>query len=308
MKKAIKLLVFYIFQIFLFSPISFAIGEKELDKVDENTNILLSLFSTDFLLNIVFVIFIFILTIFISKIITTKLSNYLERTDWLKWQNKDELIWVLTRTTNIIVLSIGFLSILSVLWLDVGILMWWIWFWLGFTLKIFLTNFVAWILMVTQWFYHNEDLIKVSWNIWKIKQIHALFTSVEQFDGVIFYIPNVKFLEDIVENFHTNNKRRVEVEVWTDYDTDTLKAKKIMLSVLWNFTNILKAPYPEVVVTKLWDSGISLCLRFWIDSKDNTYFDTKSNVTETINLAFKQHGIIIPYNQITISNRKENKK
>jgi small-conductance mechanosensitive channel len=40
-----------------------------------------------------------------------------------------------------------------------------------------------------------------------------LFTVVEQYDGVIFYVPNVKFLQDVVKCYTANTKRRVEVEV-----------------------------------------------------------------------------------------------
>jgi small-conductance mechanosensitive channel len=76
------------------------------------------------------------------------------------------------------------------------------------------------------------------------------------------------------------------------------------MQVLWNFNNILKAPYPEVLITGFWDSAIKLNVRFWIDSKDE-FFVTKSNVTETINLAFKQAWITIPFNQITLSNRDD---
>jgi small-conductance mechanosensitive channel len=52
------------------------------------------------------------------------------------------------------------------------------------------------------------------------------------------------------------------------------------------------------------DSSIKLTLRIWINSTD-TFFTLKSNVTETINLAFKQAGIIIPFPQITLSNRED---
>jgi small-conductance mechanosensitive channel len=58
-------------------------------------------------------------------------------------------------------------------------------------------------------------------------------------------------------------------------------------------------------VTDLGDSSISLSLRFWIDSKTGWFFQTKSNVTETLNHAFKQAGITIPFPQITLSNRSD---
>ena len=86
------------------------------------------------------------------------------------------------------------------------------------------------------------------------------------------------------------------------YETDLLKAKEVMLRVLDNFPNILQAPNAKIYVDNFSDSSIDLSLRFWINSSDK-YFEIKSNVTETINMAFKKYGIIIPFPQVTLSNR-----
>jgi small-conductance mechanosensitive channel len=40
-----------------------------------------------------------------------------------------------------------------------------------------------------------------------------------------------------------------------------------MLQVLNNFPNVMKAPSPDIFMTKFDDSSINLSLRFWIDSK-----------------------------------------
>jgi len=304
--KKIKIFIFFCFvQLLLFSPrVSAIVSWWDVEKSNENVSIITSFFSKDLLINLVFAVIVIFWTFLLSKILTSKLTSYLEKTAEWDWSSKEELIWVLTRTVNISVLTIWFLITLWILWIDTWILMWWIWFWLWFALKIFLTNFIAWILMVTQWYYHNWDLIKIWEQTWRIKNINALFTAIQQFDWIIFYVPNIKFMEENVSNFTTNDKRRVEVNVWVDYDTDLLKAKKIMLQVLDNFPNILQAPDANIFVNEFSDNSINLSLRFWINSTDK-YFETKSNVTETINLAFKKYWIVIPFPQVTLSNRED---
>jgi small conductance mechanosensitive channel len=235
------------------------------------------------------------------KFTSRKLTQYLEKKWWS--ESREEMIWVVTRVSDLSFLTLGTVVILGILGVDMSIFMWGLWFWLGFTLKIFLSNFIAWVIMVTQDSYHNWDLIRIEGKMWYIQKINALFTKVEQFDGVVFNIPNAKFLENNVENFHTNNKRRVEVLVWVDYSTDLILAKKVIMQVLGSFANILKAPKPEVIIVWFENSAINLSVRFWIDSKWD-YFESKSNVTETINLAFKQAWITIPFPQITLSNRE----
>ena len=158
--------------------------------------------------------------------------------------------------------------------------------------------------MVTQGIYHNWDVIKI-WNImWKIKQINSLFTIVEQFNGVIYYVPNIKFSEENVENYYSNDKRRIDIEVLVDYETDIVKAKIIVKKVLDTFPNILKAPELDIIVEKLDNSWIVLINRFWVWSKED-FFHLKSNITETINLAFRQSWIKIPFPQVTLSNRED---
>jgi small conductance mechanosensitive channel len=307
MKKIKSLVLLYFLQVIFYSPISFAataIWSKELEQTNANVGIIYSIFSKELLLNLVFVVIVIIWTFSLSKIVNARLVNYFEKmAEWNEENNREELIWVLTRVANITLITIWTSIILSILWIDVWIFMWWIWFGLWFTLKIFLTNFIAWVLMVSQWFYHNGDFIEILWKMWRIKKINALFTSIEQLDGIIFFVPNVKFLEENVENYNTNNKRRVDVPVWVDYDTDIVKAKTIMINILWNFPSIMKAPEPVVMVTNFWDSSIDLSLRFWIDSKTGKYFEVKSNVMETVNLAFKKAWIVIPFPQVTLNNR-----
>lgn len=276
--------------------------KAELGQATNNTNKLLQFFNLEMLMNIIFAIIAIIITLVISKIIDSKIKSFVNNSK--NWENREELIWVMSRTANISILAIGFTLVLSILWIDMWIFLWWLWFWIWFTLKIFLSNFIAWIIMVTQWSYHNWDLIKIETKMWKIKKINSLFTEVQQFNWVIFFIPNIKFLENEIENFHINDKRRVNIEIWVDYKTDLVKAKKIMLQVVNNFPWILKTPEANIYITKFNDSSINMSLRFWINSKWE-YLSTKSNITETINLAFKQYGIKIPFPQITLSNRDD---
>lgn len=294
----------YILNIVYFSDFSFALAANEVDKAQQNTSIIFSFFSTDLLLNIVFACVAIIWTLALAKFATARMTNYLEWTYAWEEKGREELVWVLSRTTNISILSIWFAITLTILGIDMWIFLWWLWFGIGFTLKIFLTNFISWILMVTQWFYHLWDTIEIWGRVGKIKNIHALFTSVQQFNWIIYYIPNVKFLEEEVSNYQSNDKRRVDVNVWVDYDTDIVKAKKILIQVTEQFPNILMAPKPKVFVEEMADNWINLSLRFWLNSTDS-YFVMKSNVTETVNLAFKQAWVVIPFPQVTLSNRQD---
>lgn len=298
-----KILFTFVGIIFLsYSTANAALSGWEAEQTSDFIGTLFSFFSTQMLLKVIFAVIVVILTFVISKVVQSRLFWYLESSSLGAQEGKEELIWVISRTVNIVILITGFSITLGVLGIDLAIFMWGIWFGIGFTLRTFLTNFIAGIIVVTQWVYHSWDLIEVEGNMWKIQKINALFTAVEQFDGVVFYMPNIKFLEQEVRNYHTNDKRRITVETIVEHGSDIVKAKQILQKVIANFPNILQAPQYDVIIDSLWENGILIQTRFWMHSTDN-YFTLKSNVTETINLWFSQAGIVIPYKQISIINK-----
>lgn len=295
-----KLFLFSIIFIAFIERVFAANATQEVEQTQSFVNALLNIFSTETLLKILFAIIAVIITLAISKFIQSRLFSYLEKANIWDESSKEEIIGVISRTVNIIVLITGFSITLWVLGVDLWIFMWGIGFGIGFTLRTFLTNFISGIIIVSQWSYHIGDLIEVWWKMWRIVKINTLFTAIEEFDGVVFNIPNVRFFEENVCNYHTNDKRRIDVDVVVDYDTDLVTAKKILNKVTSNFPMILKSPETDIIVESLGDRWIMLKLRFWINSREN-FITLRSNITETINLAFKQTGIHIPYPQITLS-------
>ena len=299
--------IFSVLCILFFPVVAFAaIGDNEVEQTKSTLELISGFFSTQLLLNIVFAVVVIVLTFIVSKFIQSKLFGYLEAANIGDESNKEEVIGVISRTVNIVVLITWFSITLGVLWVDLWIFMWGIWFGIWFTLRTFLTNFISGIIIVSQGSYHIGDLIEVGGKIWRITKINALFTEIEEFDGVIFNIPNVRFFEENVSNYHTNDKRRIDVDVTVAYGTDIMQAKKILGKVISNFPMVLQAPESDVLVGKLGDNGVCLTLRFWINSREN-FITLKSNVTETVNLAFKQTGIEIAYPQVTLSWAIENK-
>lgn len=243
------------------------------------------LMDKEFLINIILWIVTLVATVIVAKFARAKLVTLFEET--LGTDESSDVAWVVIRMVNIVIWVIWFSLMLTFWWLDLSLLLWWVWIWLWFTMQIFLSNFIAWIIIIFGWEYKTGHIIQIDNREGTIKKIATLFTVVEQYDGVIFYVPNVKFLQDVVKCYTANTKRRVEVEVWLDYAEDITKAKELINKVIESFPYILIAPAPFTIVNDLWENGVWMKIYFWI-SIDSNYFEIKSNVTETINLAFKQ--------------------
>lgn len=295
-----------IFILLLLFPSSLwaAVVWGEIEQSKSSVQMLVWFFSTELLINIIFAIVVIILTFVLSKFIQSRLFHYLEAANIGDEWSKEEIIGLISRTMNVLVLITGFSITLGILGVDLGIFMWGIWFGIWFTLRTFLTNFISGIIIVSQGSYHIWDLIEIGTQRWHITKINALFTEIKELDGVIFNIPNVRFFEENVRNYHTNDKRRIDIEVVVGYETDILQAKKVLQKVVSNFPVVLQAPASDVLIRDLWEKWVGLKLRFWISSKEN-FITLKSNVTETVNLAFKQTGIHIAYPQMTLSGKVE---
>ncbi len=266
------------------------------------STIIFSFLNRDFLLWLISAIVAIIATFFLQKYIEKKLEQYLIEKSGT-WEGKAELYAIIIRTTNISVWAIWIITALSFMWVDLAIFMWWIGLWVWFALQTFLSNFLSWIIMVLSGSYKNWDTIEIAWKVWKIKKIDTFSTTVEQFDWIRFFVPNVDFLKNMVENYNANDRRRTEIEIGLEYGSDIVKAKTILLKIVDNFPNILKEPAPKIIVNEFWDNSINVKLWYWTLITDKTYFSTRSNVMETINLAFKQNDISIPFPQIVLNQR-----
>lgn len=280
---------------------AFAVLANEQEQTSDFMWQLIGFLSAETLLKLVFALIVVVITFILAKIVRNKVFIYME---WkMVWQgtNKEEIISMSSRIVNITIIVTWITVALSVLWVDITIFMGWIGFGIGFTLRTFLSNFIAWIIMVSQGIYHNWDYIEVEERYGKIIKIDTLFTTAQQLDWVMFTIPNINFLDKEVRNFNTSDKRRIDIQLHFDYDADIIKIKSVLKKVAQTFDEILTSPEAKVIVESFDDSYIKIEFRPWIHT-DDSYITLKSNILETINLAFRQSGIEVAKQKIIMAN------
>jgi len=276
-----------------------AVSGNEVETADSFVDWLATIISTDMLLKLISALLIIVITFLIAKVVRNKVFTYLEGKLGWEGENKQEMLFMTSRVVNITIIITWITVALGILWVDMTIFMGGIWFGIGFTLKTFLSNFIAWIIMVSQGTYHTQDLIEVEWKQWRIQRINTLFTTAQQLDGVIFTIPNIHFLDKEVKNFNTSEKRRVDIDIHFDYDADIIKIKSVLKKVALSFDEVLTSPEAKMIIESFDDSYIRVQYRPWILS-DTNFISMKSNLLETINLAFKQAGIDVAKQKITM--------
>lgn len=269
---------------------------------EQATQSLVEKFSADFFLNLFLWIIVLVLTVIAAKIMRWKLTDVFEKK--LGWDLSWDIAWVVYRTVNITIWTIGFTTALALWWVDLAFLMWWVWIWLGFTMQVFLWNFIGWLIIIFSWEYQTGKIIEIAGQLGTIKRITSMFTTIEKYDWTCYNVPNVKFLQDEVLVYNMNAKRRIDIEFWVEYDVDITKVKKLALKVTDSFPVILQNPSSRVLVSEIQDDWILLTLQFWV-SAEEWFYQTKSNVTETLNLAFEKAGIKIKKKKLELKQVSE---
>lgn len=260
--------------------------------------------STDALVNFSFWIAVLIATFLISRIVAWKLDSYYGSHNKDPDPTKEGLFWVISRSINITIWFIWVTLTFWVMWLNIWLFLGWIWIWIWFTLQIFLSNFIYWIIMVTQWTVRNSDLIELNGELYKVEKVNPLFTEVKRLNWVKSFIPNIKFLQDSFSNLYINETRRFDVEFTLDYTTDISKVKMIIDKVILNVPGVLEKPEHKIWLTGLSENGVVIKVLFRMQSKGKV-FTIRSNVIETLNLAFKQAWILVAFSQVTLTQRDD---
>ena len=127
-----------------------------------------------------------------------------------------------------------------------------------------------------------------------MKSIGFRSSIITTWDGADVIIPNGKLLSDQMINWTMGNRdRRVEIDVGVAYGTDFGKAKKLLLDLLAAEKRIVHTTPPLVLIKDLNSDALELRILFWIDDFE-TWDETKSDIIEAIDEAFKKEGIQIP--------------
>ena len=162
------------------------------------------------------------------------------------------------------------------------------------------------LLAVTHPFKVN-DIVEIDGNTGWVQEINLIHTVIHTFDGKIVYIPNNSVYASTIVNISSNDVRRIDLTINTDYAADQEKIREILLNLAKNNELILDNPEPEDHYNMADASSITHVLRFWV--KTENYWKLTWDMTELTFEVLKSKGFNVPYQQITVGFRdKEGNK
>lgn len=156
-----------------------------------------------------------------------------------------------------------------------------------------LADFAAGIMLLTMRPFKVGESIDFGGTKGVVDEVGIITTKMHTFDNLAMTVPNSEIWGNVITNYATNDKRRVDMTIGFGYDDDIDAAYRVIREVLADDDRILDEPEPQVAINELGGSSVNMIVRPWTRKED--YWPLKFDLTERIKRRFDEEGINFPY-------------
>ena len=168
----------------------------------------------------------------------------------------------------------------------------------GLALQGSLSNLAGGIMLLLFKPFKIGDYIEAAGEAGTVTEISVMYTEIITFDNKRITIPNGSLTNSVIENYSSEDTRRVDLTFNTSYANDVDAVKAVIMKVVENHPAILKTPEPFVRLSAHKDSSLEYAVRVWCKSAD--YWDVYFDLMEMVKKAFDENGVQIPYPQVDV--------
>ena len=259
----------------------------------ENITGKLQLFAAEYGMKIVGALLIFIIGMWVAKLITKGVVKLMER------HKVDEslvsfaasllhaalqIFVIIAALAKLDVNTTSFVAILGAAGLAVGL-----------ALQGSLANFASGVLIIIFRPFRVGDFIEAGGAMGTVSEISIFTTILNTPDNKKTIVPNAQVMGGNIINYSANDTRRVDLTAGISYTDDIDKARAALQAVLAEVDGILETPAPDIFVSEMADSSVNFAVRPWCKPAD--YWAVYFGVTEAIKKKFDAEGISIPFPQ-----------
>ncbi|KAA1242562.1 mechanosensitive ion channel family protein [Aquimarina sp. RZ0] len=175
----------------------------------------------------------------------------------------------------------------------------------GLALQGSLANFAGGVLILFFKPFKIGDFVETQGVSGTVKEISIFTTKLNTFGNQLAVIPNGKVSNGNIINYSSEDKRRDKIEIGIAYTSNIKEAKDILLDLINNQEKVLKDPAPEIYVSDLGDSAVTLSLRYWATNED--FWAVHFYTIEEAKKRLEDKGVSIPFPQREIRMVSDNK-
>ncbi len=135
-----------------------------------------------------------------------------------------------------------------------------------------------------------------------VKKIMIFTTQINTFDNQVVFLPNGALSNGVITNLSQGENRRTDINVAISYGDNIEKARDVAQKILKNDKRVLKKPEPEVFLSSLDDSAVTLTVRYWTSFAD--LLAVRADVLEKIYTEFPKQKLNFPFPQMDVHVKK----
>ena len=178
---------------------------------------------------------------------------------------------------------------------------------IGFGLQNIVVNFISGLILVYERPLQVGDTIEVENLLGQVKLIGARSSHVRTYDGAEVVVPNGNLITNQLINWTlSDNKRRIEIKVGTSYGSDPNVVLELLQKAALAHEDVMKDPAPRALFEEFGDSSLNFRLLFWVHYEMG--IGIKSDVAVNIFNLFKENGVEIPFPQVDLHVKKDEKE
>ena len=173
---------------------------------------------------------------------------------------------------------------------------------IGMALSGTLQNFAGGVMILLLRPYRIGDDIDAQGEEGTVRKIGLFSTEIITVDNRIIYIPNSTISTSVIDNYSTQEMRRVDWTISVEYGTDPEKLRQVVTEMLKSDSRVAADPAPVVFLVNLADSSVNFSARAWC--KNGDYWGLKFDIQERIYVELPKNGINFPFPQLDVNLKK----
>jgi small conductance mechanosensitive channel len=254
-----------------------------------------------------------ILFLIIAKIIAGIVKRNIMKHSTLENEKNNEKIGKLIGNIVFYVLMIfAFFIGFEIMGFNVGLILWWVSFWVWLAFKEILGNMIAGIMILYTKEFKMGDIVEIFADqtyFGRIEEISIRYTIIRTLDLRQVVIPNMTLIAVPIKTFSAEEVVKLNFIVGVHYDTDVAKALQVVTDTVNSFDFVKNKDATKAFVIAFGDSSIDIQCFFTFDPKCGLIGEIAiGEINEKINTAFNENKIKVPYNMVTLTFEKDEDK
>lgn len=164
----------------------------------------------------------------------------------------------------------------------------------GLAFKDIAENYLAGILLALRQPFAQNDTIRVDAFEGKVVRLTPRETILMTADGNHVRLPNAMIFRSPLVNFTRNPWRRFEFEAGLGTGDDLVRARDVGVAALLATDGVLSHPPPEVLITALGDSTVTMSFAGWLDQHHTEYLRVRSEAIRMVKAHLEDAGLTMP--------------